>query len=79
MRLGIVIGIVLGFLLTVGGAYSYDSVSGNAVASSATSATSGDPRPLVNWDIVSRDVNDLHVGLMQIGNRVQDGWRRLTS
>jgi hypothetical protein len=43
-----------------------------------TSAAANDTRPLVNWDIVHRDVRTLHIGLIEFGNRVQDGWRRLT-
>ena len=75
MRLGIVLGIILGILLTIGGAYTYDAMSGRITdASSAV----GDRRPMVNWDVVSRDLGDLHAGLVEMGNRMQDGWRKLT-
>jgi hypothetical protein len=42
-------GIILGALLTIGGAYLYDSH--NAI--SASNATASLQRPLVNWDVVN--------------------------
>ncbi len=47
MRL--MLGIILGAVLTVGSAYIYDSHSAIAATNSQTSAE----RPLVNWDVVS--------------------------
>jgi hypothetical protein len=76
MRLGIFLGVILGILLTIGGAYTYDSVTGRAV--SAPSETAGDQRPMVNWDVVARDFNDVRAGLVEVGNRVQEGWKKLT-
>jgi hypothetical protein len=46
MRL--LLGIILGALLTIGAAYVYDSH--NALA--ASSSTASVQRPLVNWDVV---------------------------
>jgi hypothetical protein len=46
MRL--LIGIILGCVLTVGGAYLYDSH--HALAANAQLSA---PRPLVNWDVVN--------------------------
>ena len=78
MRLGIIIGVVLGFLLTVGGAYTYDALSGRADTGAMTSSASAAKRPMVNWDVVRRHVHDLHVGLIEVGGRVQDEWRKLS-
>jgi hypothetical protein len=44
MRL--LVGIILGALITIGGAYVYDSTHTPA------SATTAAERPLVNWDVV---------------------------
>jgi hypothetical protein len=44
----ILLGIILGAILTVGGAYLYDSQQANAAAQIQASA----PRALVNWDVV---------------------------
>ena len=52
MRL--LIGIILGGILTVGGAYLYDSH--NALAANTQAAA---PRPLVNWDVVDVKWNHL--------------------
>jgi hypothetical protein len=77
MRLGILLGVILGVVLTVGSAYTYDTVSGRAAT--APTAIAGDQRPMVNWDVVNRDFGDLRAGLADLGARVQDGWRRLTT
>ena len=44
----ILFGIILGAVLTVGGAYIYDFHSPAAATQAITA-----PRPLVNWDVVS--------------------------
>ena len=76
MRLGLFFGVILGALLTVGAAYTYDTFTGRAT--NAVSAV-GDERPMVNWDVVSKDFSDLRASVVEVGNRVQDGWRKLTS
>jgi len=77
MRFGIFLGVILGFLLTVGSAFTYDTLSGRAATTTTTVAS--DPRPMVNWDVVSQDFTDLRAGLVEVGNRVQDQWRKLTT
>ena len=57
MRL--IFGIILGALLTVGGAYVVDSNSGT------------EAKPMVNWDVVSKNVETL-------STKVKQGWARLT-
>ena len=57
MRL--IFGIILGALLTVGGAYVVDTSSG------------AEAKPMVNWDVVSKNVETL-------GTKVRQGWNRLT-
>jgi hypothetical protein len=57
MRL--ILGIIIGFALTVGGAYVAD-----------TSAAAG-TQPMVNWDVVGKNVNTL-TGL------ARDGWKKIT-
>ena len=61
-------GIILGAILTIGGAYLYDSH--NALA--ATNATAGTQRPLVNWDVVGNKWDHLT-------ERARVEWNRLTS
>ena len=62
MRL--LLGMILGAALTVGGAY----VSDTATKSSGSEA---DARPMVNWDVVGRNVDTVTA-------MVKDGWARLT-
>jgi hypothetical protein len=77
MRFGIFLGLILGILLTVGSAFTFDTLSGRAVTSTSTIAS--DPRPMVNWDVVSRNFSDLRANLVEVGNRVQGEWRKLTT
>jgi hypothetical protein len=53
-------GMILGFALTVGGAYVSDSAKSGA-----------DARPMVNWDVVGKNVDTLTVMIKQ-------GWAKLT-
>jgi hypothetical protein len=46
------IGIILGAILTIAGAYAYDSSTGRAPNGLAATAAGGQA-PMVNWDVVS--------------------------
>jgi hypothetical protein len=75
------LGVILGILLTVGGAYTYDTItsrSANAPPANATATGADDQRPMVNWDVVSKDLDDIRGALVEVGNRVQQEWKRLT-
>jgi hypothetical protein len=71
-------GIVLGVLLTVGGAFVYDTTTGRTANGLSSSVAAGRP-PLVNWDVVNDDWLDLRKSLGDVGAEVEQGWRRLTS
>lgn len=64
----VLIGIILGAVLTVGGAYLYDSRTPLGAANSSTSAQ----RPMVNWDVVSTKWNHLT-------DRARAEWNRIAS
>ena len=64
----VLIGIILGAVLTIGGAYLYDShTTAGAVTSSASAQ-----RPMVNWDVVSTRWNHLT-------ERARAEWTRIAS
>jgi hypothetical protein len=65
MRL--IFGMVLGVLLTVGTAFIADSMSSPA-AGTATS----EQRPMVNWDVVGRNLQELKAHL-------RDQWAKLSA
>ncbi|AXK79732.1 hypothetical protein DW352_03880 [Pseudolabrys taiwanensis] len=65
MRL--LVGLILGALLTVGGAYIYDSQH------NATTATL--ERPLVNWDVVNTKLDHLGAKARAEWNRLRAGSR----
>lgn len=64
----VLIGIILGAVLTVGGAYLYDSHN----ALRATGGSVGTQRPMVNWDVVSTKWNHLT-------ERARAEWNRIAS
>jgi hypothetical protein len=64
----ILLGIILGALLTVGGAYLYDSHH-TAVALNAPAQAQ---RPLVNWDVVA-------VQWDRLTTRARAEWNRIAS
>jgi hypothetical protein len=49
-----ILGVILGVILTVAGAYAYDSSTGRVPNGLPPTAAGGNP-PLVNWDVVSED------------------------
>jgi hypothetical protein len=53
-------GIILGVALTVGGVYLADQTT-----------TRADARPMVNWDVVAKNVD-------QLSAMARDGWRRIS-
>ncbi|HXF17440.1 MAG TPA: hypothetical protein VN496_10570 [Burkholderiales bacterium] len=64
----VLIGIILGVIITVGGAYLYDSRHTVTSSDSATSAQ----RPMVNWDVVSNKWDHLTA-------RARAEWSRLAA
>lgn len=65
----VLIGIILGVVLTVGGAYLYDS---QTIPGAATSSSASAQRPMVNWDVVSTKWNHLT-------ERARAEWTRIAS
>jgi hypothetical protein len=65
MRL--ILGMLLGALLLLAGAYYHDSMRTSTVASGPNAT---DNRPMVNWDVVESNWNSFKV-------RVQEGWADL--
>jgi hypothetical protein len=63
----VLIGIILGAIITIGGAYLYDSHNALAVG---PNASSGVQRTMVNWDVVSTKWNHLTA-------RARAEWTRL--
>jgi len=61
----VLFGIILGVLLTIGGAYLYDSRNGTTTAN-----TNSVQRPMVNWDVVGNKWN-------RLTDRARAEWVRL--
>jgi len=61
------LGMILGALLLIGGAYYHDSMHTSTVASGPDATQN---RPMVNWDVVETNWNSLKL-------RLQDGFADL--
>ena len=55
-------GFILGVVLTIAGAYAYDSSTGRA-ANGLSANAAGGQAPMVNWDVVSGDWQNLQANL----------------
>jgi len=71
-------GMILGVMLTIAGAYAYDAASGRAPNGLPPTAANGHP-PIVNWDVVGDDWRDARTHLGEFAVNVERGWKRLTS
>ncbi len=63
----VLLGIILGALLTIGGAYAIDTWRAPAAVAGTSS---GAQKTLVNWDVVGKNWNSLTV-------RVRQEWTKL--
>jgi hypothetical protein len=70
------LGMILGILLTVAGAFVYDSATGRAPNGLAPSAAGGHP-PMVNWDVVGDNWHGVRTSFRQIGGDIERGWKRI--
>jgi hypothetical protein len=74
----VLMGMILGIVITIVGAYAYDTTSGRASNGLPPSAANGHP-PMVNWDVVGDNWRDAKTHLGEFAGDVEKGWKRLTS
>ena len=73
----IFLGMILGAILTVVGAYSYDVVTGKMAATVDTpSNVAMDERPMVNWDIVGKNWQHLETNVREMVARAHEQWTK---
>jgi hypothetical protein len=72
----ILLGMILGVLLTVAGAFAYDSATGRAPNGLAPSAAGAHP-PMVNWDVVGDNWHGLQTNLREMGAGIERGWKKI--
>jgi hypothetical protein len=73
----ILLGMILGVLLTIGAAFLYDSSTGRA-ASGLTVTSADGHAPMVNWDVVSHDWDGMKQRMRDVAVDVERGWKRIT-
>ena len=64
-----ILGLILGAVLVIGGAYVFDSIRTSTIASGPDAQTN---RTIVNWDVVADDWHAFKI-------RAHDDWVRLSS
>jgi hypothetical protein len=72
----ILLGMILGALITVGAAFVYDSSTGRA-ESGLTVASAEGHAPMVNWDVVSHDWDGMKQQLRAAAVDIEKGWKRI--
>ena len=72
----ILLGMILGALITVGAAFVYDSSTGRA-ASGLTVASAEGHAPMVNW-MVSHNWDGMKLQLRDAAVDLEKGWKRIT-
>ncbi len=65
MRL--ILGMILGAILLAAGAYYHDSMTTSTVA---TGPNASENRPMVNWDVVAKNLGNL-------SDMARDGWKKI--
>jgi hypothetical protein len=71
------VGMILGALITIGAALLYDSSTGRA-ANGLTVASAEGHAPMVNWDVVSHDWDGMKQRLREVALDVEKGRKRIT-
>jgi hypothetical protein len=67
------LGLILGVILTIAGAYAYDSHTGRAANGLSATAAEGQA-PMVNWGVVNDDWQNLQTNMR---NKAENLERRL--
>jgi hypothetical protein len=73
----VLLGFILGVLVTIAGAYEYDSTTGRAPNGLAASAAGGQA-PMVNWRVVSDDWQNLQTAVRQKADNLEQTLKRHT-
>ncbi|MGA2943214.1 MAG: hypothetical protein ABSE50_14370 [Xanthobacteraceae bacterium] len=66
----VLLGIILGVILTIAGAYTYDSSTGRE-PNGLTATAAGGQAPMVNWDVVSADWNIFKANVHESADNLQ--------
>ena len=70
----ILLGMILGVLITIGAAFVYDNSTGRA-ANGLTVASAEGHAPMVNWDVVSHDWDGMKQQLRDVAVDIERGWK----
>ena len=73
----VLLGIILGVILTIAGAYIYDSSTGREVNGLTTAAADGQA-PMVNWDVVSAKWNIFTTNVRESADNLERSLKRHT-
>lgn len=69
----VLFGFILGVVVTIAGAYAYDSSTGRAGNGLSAAATQA---PMVNWDIVSNDWQDFKANMRNTTEDIEQKFKQ---
>jgi hypothetical protein len=73
----VLLGIILGVILTIAGAYTYDSSTGRE-PNGLTAAASNGQAPMVNWDVVNADWSLFKTNVRESADNLERSIKRHT-
>jgi hypothetical protein len=73
----ILLGMILGVLITIGAAFVYDSSTGRATHGLTMASADGNA-PMVNWDVVGRNWDGVKQRMHDAAVDAEKGWKRIT-
>jgi hypothetical protein len=74
----VLFGIVIGVLLTVASAMTYDTMTGR-VDNGLSPTAAGAPPPIVNWSVVDAHWQNFQSDMREVEAGLERGWKKLTS
>jgi hypothetical protein len=71
----LLLGFILGVVLTIAGVYEYDSSTGRA-ANGLSVTASGGQAPMVNWNVVSGEWQNLQANVRATANDLEQRFKQ---
>jgi hypothetical protein len=68
---------ILGVVVTIAGAYAYDTSTGRVSNGLPTTAAAG-RAPMVNWDVVTEDWHTFTTSVQNTATDLENRWKRHT-
>lgn len=71
----VIFGFIIGVVVTIAGAYAYDSSTGRAANGLSITSAAGQA-PMVNWDVVSNDWHNFKTGVRSTTDDIEQKFKQ---